>query len=131
MDNEVLITKKYNHMNFDLPFGNTITFGFNSFNIVLGSITMQDFQIASGIIGLIMQLTLFLTKQFYMMRNNKDPHPKGSIIDIDDHPFKRRCVGCGETFEPEHADQIFHGDTCRNTFMDNVKNRKPFIKKQQ
>ena len=137
MDNEAFITKKYNHMNFDnMDSWFNVSFSFNSFNCLLGLITMQDFQIISGLLGLLMQLILFLTKQFYMIRNNKDPdeHSEGNgdvLHSIESQPFSRRCAGCGQPFTPAHPDMIFCESDCKERYMTNLQDRKPLLKKNK
>ena len=128
MKEAVVHTKKYNHMDFDnMDAWFNVSFGFNSFNCVLGIITMQDFTIVSGIIGLMMQLILFLVKMYWMIRNNKNPDAEKH--DINDAPlFERRCVGCATKFEPMHADQIFCKGDCKDAYMNDLTSRKPFIK---
>ena len=112
----------------------------NTLNFMVGIAHDLDFNFISGMVGLIVNLTWALYKFYRQVKTDaladkkEEKEERGNsqdVYDIDNQPFKRRCVGCSETFEPEHPDQIFHTDACRTAYMHNVKNRKPFIKKQE
>jgi hypothetical protein len=127
MEKHILIEKKYNHMDFEMPFGFNITFGFNCFNVVLGVISPEAFTMVSGLAGLTMNLIYFLVKMYWMIKNNKNPDAEAAKNNINAAPFERHCMGCGQSFVPEHPDQIFHDADCKDAYMTNLKDRRPLL----
>ena len=123
----VIIKEKYNHMNFNnLDSWFQTSFGFHSFNLSMGMITMQQFQLVCGAIGLLMQLIQFLTKQYWLIKNNKNPDAETSTTDIDAAPFERRCLNCAKAFAPVEPNQVFCDGECKDDYLVALKNRTPF-----
>ena len=104
--------KKYNHMNFELPFDLKIILGVNGFNLVMGFISTEDFQIISALVGLTMNLIYFLTKQYYLIKNNVNPDAVTTAA-VEKHdletalPFARNCAHCQKPFQPKNENQVF------------------------
>jgi hypothetical protein len=134
MNNETIsVTKDNPNMNFDLPFGFNIAFGFNCYNLIFGVITSEDFQMISALVGLAMNLIYFIVKMYWMIKNNKNPdnetqaaQVRASLVDLESSPIERKCLGCGKMFDAEHFDQIFHDVNCKDAYLANLKERTPF-----
>jgi hypothetical protein len=131
----VIIKEKYNHMNFDLPSGFNTILGINLSNCLLGLVTLDQFTIISGCVGLVMNLIFHCVKMYMLVTGRKLPEnvqayePTATTTltaDIDGAPFERRCTNCAKPFEPIDPDQIFCDAECKDDYLVTLKNRKPY-----
>ena len=123
MDN-LLNIKKYNLMNFDIPHGFTITLGFNGLNFILGIISADEFNMLVALVGLTMNLILFLVKMYQMLYkivSGKD----NNTDDFDHDTLKRPCPNCKNVYETTSPTQIFCTPECRQIFNADAYSRRP------
>jgi hypothetical protein len=125
MDTAFLITKKiYNHMD-SLNVPNLVLQPLNTVNLAVGMAQNSYLSYLSAIIGIILNLMWHLYRFYRQIKIDE----KADKHDINEAPlFERRCFGCGQKFEPMHADQIFCKGDCKDAYMNDLTLRKPFIK---
>lgn len=108
-------------MNVEVPYGNQITFLVNLGNLSLGFITPSDFNVLSGLFGLLFNLVYFLYKFYRTIQLDQasDGHQ------FDQKTVMRSCPNCWKQHEVTDPTQIFCGEKCFNEFRADAKSRKP------
>ena len=104
-------------MNFELPYGFTVTLGLNGMNFILGIVTVDDFNMMSAIIGLTMNFIYFLVKMYQALAKQT------AVFDHD--TLKRTCPNCKNVFETDSATQVFCTPECRTAFNEDAHSRRP------